>query len=131
MTKMGDAIAARARAMVGVRFRPQGRSAAEGLDCIGLVAVAARVKNVRRDYALRGGTVAELSKGLRAANMRAVKTAERGDVLVLKAGAEQLHLAIVTDDGFVHADAGARAVVERPGAPDWPVVSIWRKRARG
>ena len=35
-----DGIVARARALIGTRFRPQGRSAAEGLDCVGLVALA-------------------------------------------------------------------------------------------
>jgi len=131
MTKMGDKVAARARRLVGVRFRPQGRDAKTGLDCIGLVAVAVGAKDVRSDYGLRGGSVAELTAGLEKANMRRVKKAVPGDILLLRAGAEQLHLAVVTEDGFVHADAGARAVVERPGRPDWPVLGIWRKRARG
>jgi len=131
MTKMGDAVAARARRLVGVRFRPQGRSAETGIDCIGLVALAVRAENVRRDYALRGGSLNDLLQGFRAANMRPVKAAIPGDVLVLRPGAEQLHLAVVTDAGFVHADAGAGRVVETPGRPGWPVLAIWRKRARG
>jgi lipoprotein Spr len=131
MTKTGEAVAARARGLVGVRFRPQGRSAQTGLDCIGVVALAVRAKGVRRDYGLRGGSAEEVTEGLKAAGMRPVKKASAGDVLVMKVGPEQLHLAIVTADGFVHADAGARAVVERPGQPDWPVLGIWRKRARG
>lgn len=131
MTKTGDAIAARARAMAGVRFRAQGRSVERGVDCIGLVALAVRAKRVRGDYRLRGGSVAALEAGFRAANMRPVKVAIAGDVLVLRPGAEQLHLAIATDAGFVHADAGAGMVVETPGRPPWPVLGIWRKRARG
>ncbi|QPQ56256.1 peptidoglycan endopeptidase [Allosphingosinicella flava] len=128
---MGDKVAARARRLVGVRFRPQGRSVETGLDCIGLAALAVRAKDVRRDYALRGGTAEELFAGFRAANMRPVKASIPGDVLVLRPGVAQLHLAIVTNGGFVHADAGARRVVETPGRPDWPVIAVWRKRARG
>jgi hypothetical protein len=51
---------------------------------------------------------------------------EVGDVLVMRAGPEQLHLGIVTRAGLVHADAGLRRVVERPGAPEWPVLGNWR-----
>ena len=50
-----------------------------------------------------------------------------GDVLLALAGPGQLHLAIWTGDGVIHADAMLRRVVERPGAPPWPVVSVWRK----
>lgn len=130
MTKMGDAVAARARGLVGVRFRPQGRCAERGLDCIGLVALAIEAKGVRRDYSLRGGSVDDLAEGLRAADMRPVMKAAAGDVLVLRTGAQQLHLAVATDGGFVHADAGAGRVVEAPGRPEWPIIAIWRKRGR-
>ena len=130
MTKTGDAVAARARRLVGVRFRPQGRDAKTGLDCIGVVAFAVGARGCRADFGLRGGSAEELFEGLAAANLRRVKSAIAGDVLVLQAGLHQLHLAVVTKDGFVHADAGARRVVEVPGRPDWPVLGIWRKRAR-
>ena len=36
-------------------------------------------------------------------------------------------LAIATDAGIIHADAALRRVVERPGAPPWPIVARWRK----
>ena len=127
MTDKGEAIVARARALIGVRFRPQGRSAAGGLDCIGLAAAAAGVAGVPGRYALRGGSVATLAAGLRAAGFRPCGTPTPGDLMVLRAGPEQLHLGVWTGRGLVHADAGLRCVVERPGVPLWPVLSIWRR----
>ncbi|HEY0625482.1 MAG TPA: peptidoglycan endopeptidase [Allosphingosinicella sp.] len=127
MTKRGDAVAARARRLVGVRFRPQGRGRETGLDCVGLVAAALRVRCVRSDYALRGGSLDELEAALRTARLTRIDVVRPGDVLVLKAGPGQLHLAVATEGGFVHAHAGLGKVVETPGAPEWPLLGIWRK----
>lgn len=123
----GAAIVARARGLIGVRFRAQGRSPATGLDCIGLVAAAAGVESARRDYRLRGGSVAELERGLAAAGLRRSEgEPAAGDVLVMRPAAQQLHLGVWTGGGIVHADAGLRRVVERPGEPPWPVIGRWR-----
>ncbi len=109
---------------VGTRFRLHGRGA-DGLDCVGLVALALRAGGYSGDvptgYALRGGDWGVLDRLL----VR-VAIAEPGDVLLMAAGPGQLHLGIGTQDGFVHADAGLRRVVERPGTPPWPVIGIWR-----
>lgn len=126
MSRRAERIVAAARTMIGVRFRPQGRSRETGLDCIGLVAAAVGAGKVRRDYSLRGGSRAELEKGLAAAGLRPAKRARAGDILVMAAGAGQLHLGICAEGGLVHADAGARRIVERPGPPPWPVIGIWR-----
>lgn len=125
MNSRADAIVARARACVGVRFRAQGRGR-EGLDCIGLVAAALGVEQVRADYALRGGSANELAGELRAAGLRPADKPCPGDVLVMRAGPGQLHLGIWTGGGLIHADAGLRRVVERPGEPPWPIVERWR-----
>lgn len=125
--RRGEAVAARARALVGTRFRGQGRCADAGLDCVGLVAAALGVEGVRRDYALRGGAAAELERALRGAGLERVGEASAGDVLVMRAGPGQLHLGVWTGGSLVHADAGLRRVVERPGAVPWPVLSVWRE----
>jgi len=125
----GGAIVARARALVGVRFRAQGRSAADGLDCIGLVATALDRGGAPDDYALRGGSAARIAAGLRAVGLRAAEGRTPGDVLVMQAGPEQLHLGIWTGAGMVHADARLRRIVERPGVPAWPVIGTWRLEA--
>jgi murein DD-endopeptidase / murein LD-carboxypeptidase len=126
MTARAQCIVAGARALIGVRFRPQGRSRASGLDCIGLVATAIGAPNPPRDYPLRGGSAARLTAGLAAAGLRPVEAARPGDVLVLAPGPAQLHLGIFTGGGLVHGDAGLRRVVERPGPAPWPILSIWR-----
>ena len=53
---MAEIHATRALALVGVPFRPQGRSAADGLDCAGLALAAFELPAdlVRNDYRLRG-----------------------------------------------------------------------------
>lgn len=130
MNRRGKAVAARARALVGVYFRPQGRTRETGLDCVGLVAAALRLEEVRADYRLRGGSIEALGKELEEAGLRQVKAVREGDVLVMRAGPEQLHMAMVTKAGFVHAHAGIGHVVETPGAPEWPVIGIWRMRSR-
>jgi len=128
MTDAGDAIVARARALIGVRFRPQGRSRESGLDCIGLAAAAVGAMAVPRDYGLRGSSPARLAAGLQAAGLRPVDSAKAGDVLAMAAGPGQLHLAIYSGNGLIHGDAGLRRVVERPGPAPWPVLGIWRMR---
>lgn len=130
MSRRAEKIVARARDLVGVRFRPQGRVAATGLDCIGLAAAALRLEVPPAGYRLRGGSIEKLDEGLRAAGLRPVGEARAGDLLVLAVGAGQLHLAIFTGDGIVHADAGLRRIVERPGPAPWPLLGAWRLKWR-
>lgn len=130
MSGRGATIARRARALVGTRFRPQGRDPRFGLDCVGTAATAAGVAIARvpRDYPLRGPDLAQVEHGLRDLGCAPVtgSVADPGDVLVCRPGPEQIHLGIATETGFVHADAGLRLVVERPWPVPWPVLGIWR-----
>ena len=125
----GEAVAAAALALVGARFRLHGRDAAGGLDCIGVIAAALRaagwVGEVPSGYALRGGDAAAVAARFDAALSRGDGRAA-GDVLLMRVGPGQLHGAVRTAAGFVHADAGLMRVVERPGAPAWPLIGAWR-----
>lgn len=126
----GARIVDRARALVGSPFRPQGRSLTTGLDCIGLAALALHVPldQVRRDYRLRGGNSGDVEFALeRFCSQLAVRNAVPGDLLLARPGAAQLHLLILTEGGYIHADAGLGRVVEVPGAVPWPVLSAWRR----
>lgn len=121
-----------ARALIGRRFRPQGRDA-NGLDCLGLVIACFELPPdcARRNYALRGDHCAELQEGLGRHFRRIARTQARpGDLLLLRAGPDQLHLAVKSSAGFVHADARLRKVVETPGAPVWPIIAVYRRRTR-
>ena len=129
MSNRADAVVARARRCVGVRFRAQGRGP-DGMDCVGLVAAALGVEHVRANYALRGGSADAIAGGLQGAGLRPVCAPLAGDVLVMRVGPGQLHLGIWTGEGLIHADAGLRRVVERPGQAPWPVVSAWRWSGR-
>ena len=127
---MSEAVAARARALVGTRFRPQGRRPEHGLDCLGLVALAARLPEelVPSGYSMRS----EVADDVLAMDMSGLaqpippEEAAAGDVLLVRAGAGQSHFVILLKHGFVHADARLGRVVETPGAVAWPVMAAWR-----
>ena len=125
--------AERALALVGVPFRPQGRDVGQGLDCVGLCLATYRLPMtiVRRNYRLRGHYRTEINLVLRR-YFRAVRRREKrpGDLLLMAVAGDQLHLAVLTVAGFVHADAKLRRVVETPGEPEWPVAGIFRRRVR-
>ena len=126
----GERALAAARAAVGSRFRLHGREPASGLDCVGLVAIAVaagagRKSAVPSGYPLRGGRVEAVIAMLDAALVRVVQ-ARPGDVVLFAAGPGQLHLAIKSAGGVIHADAGLRRVVERPGEPPWRRLGAWR-----
>lgn len=115
----------RARAAVGTRFRLHGRDPAEGLDCVGLAAWAIAV-TVPTGYRLRGGSIAHATAVAERLGLLPTAKTRPGDILLLASGPGQLHLAVRTDGGIVHADAVLRRVVERPGPLPWPVLAAWR-----
>lgn len=126
----GACVAAAARQAVGTRFRPHGRDPAFGLDCVGLAALSLRAGGcagaVPEGYALRGGSAEALAATIAAAGLRAVEHVEPGDLLLFDSGPGQFHLAVAVAGGLVHADAGLRRVVERPGPMPWPLLGAWR-----
>lgn len=122
----------RARTLLGTRFRPQGRGS-EGLDCVGLMLATFAIPDglVRRDYKLSGEHEAEVGRVLKAF-FRKIRPGQvrPGDALLLRPGERQLHFAVKTAGGFIHAHAGLKKVVETPGAPEWPLIGAWRRRTR-
>lgn len=122
--------AERARALVGTPFRPQGRCR-DGLDCVGLMVTTYGFENstVRANYRLSGDHRSEIER-IASVLMRKVKScvARSGDALLFQPAPNQLHFAVKTETGLVHADARLRRVVERPGEPQWPLVGVYRAR---
>lgn len=127
-----ERVAAGAAALVGVRFRLHGRAAASGLDCIGVAAAALGAAGIGvdapRGYRLRGGDAARVGAFVEKLGLAAVEGPRAGDVLLFRVSARQLHVAVASGDGFVHADAGLGRVVERPWPAPWPLIGCWRVR---
>lgn len=127
----GDVIVAVARALVGTRFRPQGRGAG-GLDCVGLVACAARGAGltvaIRDDLPMRGVSDVEVEAMLWSAGCTPVERPSlgTGDILLRWTAARQVHLAIWTGAGVIEAHAGLRRVVERPVGSDERWCAAWQ-----
>ena len=123
-----DAIVARARGCVGARYRPFGRIAAFGLDCVGVAGIALGLP-VPANYQLRGGDAERIAQSIARPGLERIATdaAGAGDLTLLEAGIGQLHLIVLTERGYVHADAMLRRVVETPGAPAGLLLGVWRK----
>lgn len=124
--------AAAARALVGVPFRPQGRSVT-GMDCVGAVLATFAIPDmaVRSNYAMRGDHAEEIRSTLdRYFRRISMHQGKPGDLLHLLVSSSRHHFAIKTSDGFVHAHAGLGKVVETPGLPEWPVLAVLRRRSR-
>lgn len=126
-------IVAAARHCLGARFRPQGRAAAHGLDCVGLALHAAGAAGCPvpevGPYRLDGaGLLERLRAALRAAGFvrRTGRVAFPGDLLAVHVATGRPHLAVLTDAGAVHSHAGLRRVVEGPIDPAWPLLGVFR-----
>ncbi len=120
-----SAVLARARMMIGARFRARGRTR-EGIDCVGLAGWAYAV-GVPDSYAMRSGDRARVTEVVAALGLCPAGDRRAGDLLLLASGPGQLHLGIDSGTGLVHADAMLRRVVERPDPLPWPVLGRWRK----
>ena len=123
------AIVAAVRACVGTRFRAQGRVPGLGLDCVGVVLVAAAAAGVEAvdlpAYRL-GGDYPDVAEILATSGCMRIDPALPGDVLVFAPIGYQRHFGIVTPEGLVHAHAGLDRVVEGPIDTEWTIVGRWR-----
>lgn len=128
----GAELAAAAECLAGRPFRLHGRDPETGLDCIGVLSAAleaaGRPAALPDGYRLRTRSLPELA-GIAAACgfASADGHCEPGDVVMVRAGPCQFHLAVaVHSDRFVHAHAGLGRVVLWDGPLPWPVVHHWR-----
>lgn len=125
-------IAACAASLIGVPFRLYGRNTCAGVDCVGLVAAClgatGRTFDVPRRYQLRGDYAAvacsffaSTSFGLVTENIW-----QAGDIILVRIAARQLHFAVITIDGAVHAHMGLGRVVLTPLPLMWGTIGHWR-----
>lgn len=127
MTTRADVVT-EARKWLSVRWHHQGRSRA-GIDCVGLVIKIGHALGFSdfdiADYSRQPDPA--MMRSLLALHMDpiAVSSAQPGDVLLMRFEREPQHVAIVTDQGIIHAYAQARKVVEHR------LDDIWRGRIVG
>lgn len=88
-------------------------------------------EDVRQDYCLHSGDADEVNGEFDACGFIRIapRAASTGDLLLVRTGPVGLHVLILTDSGYVHADMRQRRVVEVPGEVPWPIVSAWRHPA--
>lgn len=132
MTSASLHIVERARSLVGVKFRPQGRDPATGLDCVGVLLWTFGIapELVRRNYRIRGAHRSEIEETIR----RWFAPVDRGqlrpgEVALFTIGASQSHLAITCGGTLIHADARLRKVVEAPMRAAWALTAAFRSRS--
>lgn len=128
----GERLAAAAHALVGTRFRLNGRDPATGLDCLGVLACALAAighdAELPNGYELRSRGDRGAARIAGAAGLTpAVDPVTPGDVLLVRCSPVQLHLLVARDaKRFVHAHAGLRRVVLGPRDPAWVDAGHWR-----
>jgi hypothetical protein len=128
----GEALAAAALALVGTRFRLNGRDRATGLDCLGVLdcalATIGRPTTLPCDYTLRSRGYMNAQRIAAAAGLRAADGAiVAGDILLVRCSPVQLHVLVAAKPArFVHAHAGLRRVVLGPRDPAWSLLARWR-----
>lgn len=129
---IGAAIAEQATALIDTPFLLHGRDPGVGIDCVGLVASClkrtGRSFEIPRDYALRGSYFERAVSFFDRELFRHLKreSAQPGDILLCQPATRQLHFAVTTSQGLVHAHAGLRRVVLTPQPVPWPVTGQWR-----
>lgn len=120
-------VVARARSLIGTRFRLHGRDPEHGLDCVGMIAhVFDRATEAPNGYALRNSDGARWIALIdKMAERRTDANAAAGDIILMQVGPAQYHFGLFTGDGLIHADARLRRVVETLGPIQWPVIATW------
>lgn len=127
MTDGEAAALAAARACLGTPFRPQGRLPGVGLDCVGLVLVAAAAAGIDLrppPYRLSGDPRLLMAAVLAGQGWRPAPLGP-GRLIVMAPGGPARHLGLLTDAGVIHAHAGLGRVVEGPLDPAIAVIGCW------
>lgn len=117
---------------VGAAFRLHGRSPETGLDCVGVVAVCFFAAGYRFevpiDYRIRGDFEARALAFFADTRFQNIDDGSwvAGDVLLFRPAARQIHLAVLTHFGAVHAHMGLGRVVLTPLPMPYDKIAQWR-----
>lgn len=86
---------------------------------------------VPRDYCLHSSDAEAVNGEMVGAGLIRIAphSAGAGDLLLVRPGPIGLHVVILTDSGYLHADMRLRRAVEVVGPAPWPILSAWRHPA--
>lgn len=120
------AMVAAARRCLGTPFHHQGRAPGIGLDCIGLIVIAAHAAGIlvrdRTGYGQRPDG-RSLQDALLSHGAVATGVWQAGDILLFRYDGQPQHVALATGaDSMIHSFAPARGVVETS------IGDYWRRR---
>ena len=127
-------IASCALTLLGVPFRLNGHSVETGLDCVGVVLCclgkSAQYLPVPANYRVRGSYEDLALAFFDEAMFTLVDDASwvAGDILLLRPGCRQMHFAVLTLHGAVHAHMGLGRVVLTPLPLPYGKIAQWRFR---
>lgn len=131
-TDQQASIAATALTLLGIPFRLYGRSVETGLDCVGLVA---RCLSAAGDgfeaplaYGVRGMFEDRAKAFFDDPRFQNIDDASRvvGDILLVRPGSRQVHFAVLTPHGAVHAHMALGRVVLTPLPLPYCTIAQWR-----
>jgi len=141
MSTQIDSLIQEARTYLGVKWKHQGRSRKNGVDCVGFLLMAFKHINVKiieiKGYS-RNPDGIRLKQIMDAQpNLRKVLPLEKmmiGDIILFRIRKDPQHVALVTDSntsdfGMIHSyNGGERKVVEHDFADYWKqkIVSVYR-----
>lgn len=131
-TKDQANIAARAMTLLGAPFRLHGRSVATGLDCVGVAARCLCASGIHFDtpsnYRIRGDFEELAQAFFDGGSFEKVRDSSlvAGDLLLLRPGHRQIHFAVLTTQGAVHAHMSLARVVLTPLPLPYPEIARWR-----
>jgi len=117
---------------VGAPFRLHGRSPETGLDCVGVVAACLFAAGYRFEapsgYHLRGDFEVRAQAFFADSRFQNVGDGSwrAGDIMLLWPGARQVHFAVLTQGGAVHAHMGLGRVVLTPLPMPYGKIAQWR-----
>lgn len=128
----GDIVAA-ARALLGVRWRHQGRAAETGLDCVGLCLIALKSAGIHiphiPDYPRRHDGSLLRSALQQHLSQIPIRNFEEGDIGLFAESGVPIHVGVLSRTGggtVIHAHARRRKVIEEPLAIYGMPVSVFR-----
>lgn len=117
-----------ARTWMGTRFHHQGRLKGVGVDCIGILSGTLQVLNLLKYDNINYTKDPDSDKLVSICDKYLIKIpieeAKPGDVLLMSWRRGPQHMALLTDQGILHAHIGVKKVVEHVYDDEWKARTV-------